>query len=69
MLGTVNAKPCGWSPRRRSALTAPARDGFGWETKKRALMSNKEPTKEERCAALLKLLDKKSAIQGVQSLL
>jgi len=33
------------------------------------LISNKEPTKEERCAALLKLLDKKSAIQGVQSLL
>ena len=29
----------------------------------------KKPTKEKRCAALLKLLDKKSPIQGVQSLL
>jgi glutathione S-transferase len=36
---------------------------------KRAFISNKELTKEERCAALLKLLDKKSPIQGVQSLL
>ena len=32
---------------------------------KRAFISNKELTKEERCVALLKLLDKKSPIQGV----
>ena len=54
---------------RSTVQTSPARDGFGSETKKRAFISNKELTKEERCAALLKLLDKKSPIQGVQTLL
>jgi hypothetical protein len=67
-------KPCGWSPKRRPALTAPARDGLPlWRvgTKKRAFRSNKE-TKEERWEdgpCWLKLLDKKSPIQGVQLLL
>src|SRR6516164_5004750 len=37
-----NAKPCGWIAKRRPALTAPARDGFWSETKKRAFISNKE---------------------------
>jgi hypothetical protein len=31
VLGTVNAKPCGWPPKRRPALTAPRRLPVGDE--------------------------------------
>jgi hypothetical protein len=55
-----------------TSLDSSAHDGLPlWQVgmKKRAFRSNKETNEEERWAALLKLLDKKSAIQGVQSLL
>ena len=60
VLGTVKAKPCGWSPKRRLALTAPARDGFGSGRRNGLSDRTKKLTKKERWAALLKLLDKKS---------
>jgi len=69
VLGTVNQALRGVAEEAISLDRSPARDGVGADAKKRAFISKKELTKEERCAALLKLLDKKSPIQGVQSLL
>jgi hypothetical protein len=53
---------------RRPTLTAPARAAVSKRrvgTKKRLCDRTKKPMKEKRCAALLKLLDKKRPIQGL----
>ena len=68
VLGTFRSSPTS-DRRRRPALTAPARDSLPLSRvgmKEQAFRSNKE-TKDG--SLLLKLLDKKSSIQGVQSLL